>query len=1113
MICQVFILFFLFLNLTIYALENKFNYITPEDGLSQDNIACIYQDQKGFIWFGTFNGLNRYDGYTIKVYNHDIQDSLSIGHGHVKFICEDDEGNLLLGTYGAGLSVYYPKLGIFRSVHSVMINGKEIVLQNTGGIQFGPDGNIWYAEEIQGVFVFNKNLQLIKYFLSTGASENSLSTDYIHSLLFDKDGNCWLGTGNGTLTFLAKNSNSFQHIKFEYRNAAVDDGIRSMYIDKKGIIWIGTTSQGVYSFNPDTKASKNYRKGDTEYDLTGNTIMAFCEDWNGNLMMGIDGGGINILDANTGKIEAVTYDVGNPQTLSTNAVYSLFLDRSNTLWVGTYAGGVNYFGKYRFKFKTYKPDPLKPNSLSYKNVKCVLQDSDGDIWLGTDGGGLNKFDPLSGTFKHYRANPANPKWLQTDVIIHMMQDRDGDIYLGSYSHGLTIFNKKTETFKQYMPSDQNPNGIQGMHVWFTYQDSYGDIWIGMLAVGLDKFDKTTQTFKHYRSIPEDPTTIYVPNIKVMLEDSKKRLWIGTEGGGLHKYNRDKDNFTRYLNDPVNNNSISNNDVRAIYEDKKGRLWIGTGLGLDLMDTEKGTFKIITVNDGLPGNSINGILEDQHGNLWISTNMGISKFNPDSTTFRNYDITDGLQGNEFNYTAQMQTTDGNFYFGGKNGFNVFNPDEITDNPFKPNIVLTDFQLFNKSVEKWPAKVNGKKILCAISELKEIHVTYKENVIGFEFAALDYGNSGKNKYKYILEGFDKEWTETSSAKRYASYSNLSGGEYTFRVVASNSDNVWNNEGMAIKLIVAPPFWKTWWFITMVILAIIILTYLYIKKAKEKVIHDKKVLEEKISAGLKEVERQKEEVARKDLEIENKIKSEKIQNWFNTGMGRFSSVLSKNKENLNILARNIIVEYIDYLEVQQGALYLFNDDDESDPYLQLIAAYAPDAEKLTNRRCELNEGQVGACFSEKTIMNIDNLPAGYARLSSGLGKSALTHAVMVPLRLDEIVIGVVELLSFDKLEDYKVQFIEKTGETLTSLLTALRANEKTNRMLEQQKSFSEELSAQEEELRQNLEEMQATQEESHRRSEELTIMSQEFSDKENKLKKEIEKLKSEIKQLKKK
>jgi ligand-binding sensor domain-containing protein len=1104
---------FLFLNLTLFAFENKFSHLNPEDGLSQGNIACIYQDNKGFIWFGTFNGLNRYDGYTIKIFNTDPKDSLSLGYGHVKFICEDNRDNLWLGTYGGGVSIYHPESGLFRSIHRVNHEGKEIELRNIAGVQYGPDGNIWVAEEREGIFVFDVNLNLIKTFKHNPSDPKSLPNAYCNALVFDKDGNCWLGIGNGTLGKLNIKTDEFDFFTFDNRIAAVDDCIKSMFIDNKGIVWIGTMSQGAYSFDPKSNEFKNYRKGPTEYDLSSNTIMSFCVGWDGNLMIGADGGGINILDNLTGKVETIRYDVGNPESLSTDAIYTIFIDRTNTLWVGTYAGGINYMGLYRYKFKTYKPDPLKSNSLSYKNVKCFLQDSDGEIWIGTDGGGLNKFDPLTGSFKHYRANPNDTRWLQTDVIIHMLQDKDGDIYLGSYSHGLTVFNKKTETFKQYLPDDQNPNSINGMHPWYILQDSYGTIWVGMLSVGLNQFDKATGTFKHYLSMANDPTTLNSPNVKVILEDQNRRLWIGTEGGGLNLYNRKMDNFIRYFNQADNPRSLSNNDVRAIYEDKKGRLWIGTGIGLDLMNSDSANFKTITVDEGLPGNIINGILEDSYGNLWISTNMGISKFNPDSMTFRNYDMTDGLQGNEFNYTAQMQTSSGEFYFGGKNGFNVFNPDKINDNPYAPAVVLTDFQLFNKSVEKWKVKVNGKKMYRSISEIDEIKISYKENVIGFEFAALDFGNAQKNKYKYKLEGFDKEWTETSAAKRYASYSNLSGGEYTFRVIAANSDNIWNSEGLSLKLIVTPPFWKTVWFIILVIFIVLYITYLYIKNAQEKVIRDKKILEDKINAGLKEVEKQKQEVAKKDLELENKIKSEKEQNWLNTGMVRFSNVLSKNKENLSTLARNIIVEYIEYLEVSQGAIYMYNDDDENDPHLLLVAAYAADADRLRNKRLELNEGQIGTCFTEKRILKIDNLPDTYAKLTSGLGKSALKHLVMVPLRLDEIIIGVIELLSFDPFEDYKVNFIEKTGETLTSLLTALRANEKTNKLLEHQKSLAEELSAQEEEMRQNMEEMQATQEESQRRSEEFISITNEFTQKEEKLNKEIDKLKSEIKQLKKK
>jgi ligand-binding sensor domain-containing protein len=1110
MLKPVLISIFLGISFSLTAITNRFSHLTPEDGLSQGNIACFYQDYKGFMWIGTFNGLNRYDGYSIKVFNTDPKDTLSLGNAYVKFICEDNKHNLWLGTYGGGLSVYNPITGYFKSIHNMNLNGKNIELKNSSGLQLGPDGNMWYSEEIQGIFVFDVNLNLIKAYNNNPADPKSLPAGNCNALVFDRDGNCWVGIGNGILGNLNIKTGSFEFFTFDDRKTAVDDGIKSMFIDKRGFVWIGTMSQGAYSFDPKLKEFKNYRKGPTEFDLTSNTVMTFFEGWDGNLMIGTDGGGVNILNAANGTFERIRYEAGNPESLSTDAVYAIFIDLSNTLWIGTYAGGVNYIGHYRYKFKSYKPEPAKQNSLSYKNVKCILQDSDGEIWIGTDGGGLNAFDPVTGSFRHYRADPKNPKWLQTDVIIHMMQDRDGDIYLGSYSHGLTIFNKKTETFKQFLPDENNPNSINGMHPWYFFNDSYGITWIGMLAVGLNQFDKSTGIFKHYRSVASDPTSLNNPNIIVIFEDHSKRLWIGTEGGGLHQYNRQKDNFIRYYNQKNNTKSLSNDNVRAIYEDKKNRLWIGTGMGLDLMNPDSATFKTITVSDGLPGNIISGILEDVEGNLWIATNIGISKFNPDSMTFRNYDMSDGLQGNEFNYTASMIASNGVFYLGGKNGFDVFNPKDIKDNSYIPPVVLTSFQLFNKPLERWKTKINGKTIDCSISELKEIKLSYKENVISFEFAALDFGNPMKNKYKYKLEGFDKDWTETTAKKRYASYSNLSGGNYTFRVIASNGDNIWNNKGLSIKLIVTPPFWKRAWFIILIILIIAFIVFRYIKDKQEKVLRDKKVLEEKISEGLKSVESQKSELLKKDKELELKILSEKEQNWLNTGMSRFSGIISKNKDNVEVLARSIIIEFIDYLEVVQGAIYLYNDDDEKDPYLLLVASYAPDEDRLKGKRIELQEGQIGTCFTERKVIRIDNLPVNYAKLSSGLGDAHLRNLVVVPLKLNEIVIGVVELLSFNPIEDFKIGFIEKVGETLTSLLTALRANEKTNKMLELQKIQAEEFASHEEELRQNLEEMMATKEEADRQAEELRIITEEFAEREKQLSMEIEKLKMENEKL---
>lgn len=1062
------------LSLKLFAVQNKFEYITAENGLSQGNIECIFQDSKGFIWFGTFNGLNRYDGYDIVVYQHETNNPQSLSHEHIKAMCEDSDGKLWIATYGNGVSVLNPETNLFTRIEYTIIENDTILFKQLSAIDIDLDGNIWFIEENAGVFVYNPDFELIKYFRPEPENPKGLPASNYFGIAFDRDGTAWLGIGNGILGKIMNHSDVVEVFHFENRLTSADDGVKSIYVDKYNKVWIGTTSQGAYKYDPMTGMFDNYRKESTDFHISGNTILAFAEDFDDNLLFGIDGTGIDILNQSSGALNTISYDLGNPYSINTNAIYALYFDRSGNFWVGTYAGGINFQSKYKTKFKNFTPNPLSNNSLSYKNVTAFLQDNDGEIWIGTDGGGLNKFDMATDSFTHFRANPDNLDWLQTDVIIHLMQDSEGDIYISSYNKGLTIFNKYDLSWKQYLPDDSDPTSLAGIHPWCTFEDSFGEIWIGMLAVGLDKFDKENQIFSHYASVDNDPTTLNSPNIKIMYEDMNLDLWIGTEGGGLHKYNREEDNFTRYYYDAKNNNSLSNNDVRAIYEDMNMRFWIGTSNGLCLMDRDSAIFKTITVEDGLSGNTINGILEDDYGNLWITTDAGISKFNPDSMSFKNYDKTDGLQGNEYNYTASMISNNGYFFFGGKNGFNMFFPSEIEDNPHRPPVVITEIQILNKPYKNIKVKKKGKFINTSVSTLSELKLSHRENVLTFEFTALDFGNSGKNLYKYMMEGFDKEWTLTDASKRYATYTNLKGGDYVFRVIASNGDGVWNEEGVSIEITITPPFWKRKWFIGLVLILIIWLVVRFIRRRESQLQEDKEKLEKKIQEGLEEVNKQKDEVAQKDIELQEKLESEKEQNWYNVGMGRMSAVMSQNKDDFKQLSQSIITEIVEYIEVSQGVIYLVNDDKEDDVFLELMAAYAPDDDRLAGSRVEMGEGQVGTCYKEGAVVKVDNLPPEYASFGSGLGDAAMGHLVVIPLKLNEIVIGVVELLSFEALADYRITFVEKSGETLTSILTALTANEKTKKLLEQQKMQAEELYAQEEELRQNLEEMQATQEE---------------------------------------
>jgi PAS domain S-box-containing protein len=1071
----------LFISLNLGAIVNKFEYISVEQGLSQGNIECIFQDSRGFMWFATYNGLNRFDGYSFKIYNHDPDDIRSISHEHVTYIDEDAEGKLWMSTFGGGVSIYDPEKDRFERIDTLVLDDQQIILRQMSMVVAGPDDNMWVLDENEGVFVFDTGLELVKYYRNDPDDPKSIPQSFYFGLVFDRDGTGWFGVGNGFLCRKPADSDEFQTYTFESRVATGDDGIKSIYYSKTGKIWMGTTSQGAYMFDPVQETFINYRKENDDHYLNGNTVMTFAEDPEGNMLIGVDGGGITAIDKNTLATQTIKYNLGNPEGLNTNAIYYIYFDKTGNLWVGTYSGGINFQSRYKNKFTTYKPNAMDTNSLSYKNTTAFLQDREGYVWIGTDGGGLNLFDPRSGDFKHYRANPDNPQWLQTDVIIHLMQDSDGDIYISSYNHGLTIFNKYEESFRQFVPDENDPASIAGIHPWYTFEDSYGIIWVGMLAVGLDVFDKTTQSFvKHYGSDVNDPATLNSPNIKMIFEDKQRELWIGTEGGGLHKFNRENDNFTRFYYDPNVKNSLNNNDVRAMLEDSKSRFWVGTGNGLCLMDRENLSFSTLTTADGLPGNTIDGILEDQNGFLWLSTDAGISKFNPDSMTFRNYDKSDGLQGNEFNYTASLISSDGRFYFGGKNGFNVFHPGEISDNPFAPSVTITSISILNQPYGSLPVKEKGRKVMKAVTDIKKLKFSHKQNILTFEFAALDYGNPAKNQYKYMLEGFDEEWHSTTSTRRFATYTNLPGGDYVLRIIASNGDGVWNTDGVSIDIQITPPFWKRKIFILFVLIIVIWLVIRFVQGREQRLKEEKELLQKRIDEGLEEVKRQKTEFEEKDKELRNRIESEKQQKWYNEGMVRISQVMSQKKDDLKSLSRGIITELVEYLEVSQGAIYILNDEDANDIHLVLQAAYAPDDERLEGRRIEPGEGQIGASFAEKSVIRLDNLPETYAILNSGLGEAPLKHLSIVPLKLNEIIIGVVELLSFERIPDHRVEFVEKSGETLTSILTALKASDQTQRMLEKQKIQAQEMAAAEEELRQNLEEMQATQEELERMKE---------------------------------
>ncbi|HEY9606736.1 MAG TPA: two-component regulator propeller domain-containing protein [Allocoleopsis sp.] len=547
-------------------------------------------------------------------------------------------------------------------------------------------------------------------------------------------------------------------------------------------------------------------------DEFGNLWLA-TSSWYGNSY----GMGLDKFTPKTGEFSHYTNEPANPKSLSENIVSYILIDNYGILWIGTGFSGINKFDTKPNRFIHYKHENTNKNSLADNHIGSIYEDKKGAIWIGTFNGGLDRFERGSQKFVHYKHESNNSNSLSSNNIWSIYEDSYGLLWVGTFDGGLNQLNNKTGSFIHYTKNSDNPYSLNDNAIVSILEDHLGNLWIGTFSGGLNKFNRKTRQFIHYKNDPNNTKSLSDNNVFSIYEDKKGNLWLGTWSGGLNKFNRDTGEFTRYTHNSNNPNSLSYDRVLALYEYPVGTLWIGTfGGGLDKFDIATETFTHYTVADGLPNNSVVGILSDDEGNLWLSTGKGLSKFNPKTEKFRNYDVSDGLQGNEFDgIKAHFRSKTGEMFFGGLNGFNAFYPDRVKDNPHIPPIVLTDFKKLNKSI----------KLDRAISETKEIKLSYKDKFIGFEFAALDYTNPQKNQYAYKLEGFDKDWIHAGN-QRTATYTNLDGGTYIFRVKGSNNDGIWNETGTSIAIIISPPPWKTWWAYTLYVLALIVAVLGYIR-----------------------------------------------------------------------------------------------------------------------------------------------------------------------------------------------------------------------------------------------------------------------------------------------
>ena len=809
---------------TINSQEIKFRHITGDDGLSQNYVSAILQDSKGFMWFGTKDGLNRYDGYSFVIYQHNPFDTTTISDNYITALFEDSRGYIWIGTANGGLNCFERGTETFHHIRYSSVVPDRAFRDEIKSIAEDPKGNIWIGTRGEGIYKFSfkgKNSFELNYkqYINEPENPGSLSSNVVYELYIDSQEILWVGTKNGLNEFNFENESiksfKLQILNSEFLSRNYTNNVTSIYESNEGDFWLGTIT-GLVRFN---RTSGEYKSFPHELIRGWGSISQIDEDFSGKLWLATSG---ELMRFNPATLSYDYYknDPLNQQSISYNHVTSLCIDDTGILWVGTAGLGINLYDPKANRFSTLviKRDPL--SRAKDFSVRSVLKDDNGFIWINADI--LYRWNSKTGVIKSFESSTDNLDGF--GIIFSMIQASDGIIWFAS-SEGFYKYNPSSEDIKHYKYDPVDSTGLTQKEVYAVFQDKQGSIWIASDRFFSRLINIEKGIFQHFRYQATLPYN--QQGHPVIYQDNKGKYWIGTQNG-LMRFNLEKKSFFTYKNDPEKKNSLDNNFIKSICPDPNepdNILWLGTaGGGLNRFNMEEGTFSYFTEKDGLPNNVVYGILPDEKGNLWLSTNKGLSKFNPQDSIFRNYDVNDGLQSNEFNTGAYFRSKDGELFFGGIKGLNYFYPDKIIDNPNIPRVVLTNIKLGDKYVT---TKSKNSVLQKTISEADKIVLPYDEDVITFEFAALDYSAPEKNRYAYKLENFNSNWIYSGSI-RSATYIGLPPGEYIFHVKASNNDGVWNDKGVTLSLIITPPWWQTWW--AYILYGLLFLAGLYILRRYE-------------------------------------------------------------------------------------------------------------------------------------------------------------------------------------------------------------------------------------------------------------------------------------------
>jgi len=812
------------------------------NGLSHGNVTCIIQDKMGFLWFGTQNGLNRYDGYHFTIFRNDPKDPTSLSNNHIKALELDSDGNLWIGTWGGGLNKFDAAKSAF--IHYTPDNRKTRMADDfISALLADTNGNLWIGTEDQGLDKLDLRTLHFSTYEHDSANNSSLSNNYVTSILEDSRHRIWVATFSGGINLMDPLTGTFTRYQHDShrKESLANNSVNCLLEDSRHRIWAGTYGAGLDLWEPGTNSFRHFKNDPANPNsLAFDNILSLKEDDRANLWIGTENGGLSILNPQTATFRTFTRDDADNTSLSNNSIYSLYRDRQGNMWVGTYSGGINLFNRDASLLAQYH-HAINGSSLSNNDVLAFAEERTGKIWIGTDGGGMDLFDPVTGRFSHFVHERGNPATISDNYITSLTEDARGNLWVGTVGDGVNIVDSRNRVIKIFRNDPSDPASINSKNIDGITRDKDGDMWVAAYSCGINWYHAKKNTFSHFT---HDHGDLSSNNVECTFPDSRERIWIGTYDKGLDLFDKKTMTFSHFVHSGWPG-SLSNNSINCMLEDTRGGIWIGTGSGLDRWDDRTRKFTNYFKEDGLPDNTIMSILQDKKGNIWVSTLKGISCFAPDCHTFKNFSMADGLQNDAFKMHSALRSSSGLLYFGGTNGFNVVNPDSTGRRRMEAPLVMTGFQLFTKEVPVAKDAGDPSPLKQDIDLAKEIVLPYDSSFVSLDFASLNYVSSTEKTYAYMLIGFDKDWNESGNIHS-ATYTNLDPGTYMFKVKAKNGSGAWSANILSLRLIISPPWWQTWWCRTCFLLLLAGTLYLsykcWVKRSKDQRVKLERLVKER-------------------------------------------------------------------------------------------------------------------------------------------------------------------------------------------------------------------------------------------------------------------------------